>query len=252
MALTSILKTGVAGAALLAAMDLPGLSHAQETNDPGEAPPTTLPFEPTVPSAPPTRPTYPQPQSPPPPPTDPVCLEIGPIIRAGVTASRFATLSPATAAGGTIGRYDAGEAFNSIGISYCTVVIPAAAALTADSPYNQVTCQIAIEHGETAYVEDLRESRAPLAEQIAACPAMARWTSAPPEPAGAASSGLVEDHIFSHPDVAVEIALQIRHHEKAGDWPASHLRALSLVFRTPNPDRPPPDEPEETAAEPAE
>lgn len=232
---------------------LAGQMHAQEVEpDSSEPPPTTLPFEPTVQSAPPSRPTYPQPSPPPPPPTDPVCLEIGPLIRAGVVASRFATLSPATASGSAIGRYQAGEAFNSIGISYCTVAIPAASPLTAASPYNQVTCQIALEHDEAPYVEDLREQRAPLAEQIAACPAMSRWTATPPEPHMASASEFVEDYIFSHPDVAVELVLEIRHHQKKGDWPQDYLRSLSLVFRTPNPDRPEPEAPADPDSPPSE
>ena len=80
-------------------------ANAQETQT--DDPPTTLPFKPTVRSAPPVNPTYPQQQAAPPP-GDPLCREIGPIIRAGVIASRFASLTPSTVEGAVIGTFAPG------------------------------------------------------------------------------------------------------------------------------------------------
>lgn len=205
-----------------------------------QEPPTTLPFRPTVPSTPPARPTYPQ-QSEAPPPGDPLCFEIGRIIRAGVMASRFAGLSSATAGGAVAGTFEADEAITSLGGAYCTVIIPAAATETAGSAYNQVTCQLGIEHGETPYLDDFRERRAVLAERLSACPAMSRWTGEAPANAPLAEGEVAEDHIFSHPDVAVEILVRASHRKRTGAWPVDFMRTLSLVFRTPNPDRPEPE-----------
>lgn len=211
-----------------------------------QEPPTTLPFRPTVPSTPPVRPTYPQ-QSEAPPPGDPLCFEIGRIIRAGVVASRFAELSSATASGAVAGTFEADEAMTSLGGDYCTVIIPAAAAETAGSAYNQVTCQFDIEHGETPYLDDFRERRAALAERLSECPAMSRWTGEAPANARLAEGEVAEDHIFRHPDVAVEILVRASHRKRIGAWPADFIRTLSLIFRTPNPDRPEPENGSEEA-----
>ena len=208
-------------------------------SDDMEAPPTTLPFRPTVPSAPPSQPSYPQ-RTEAPPPGDPLCLEVGRIIRAGVVASRFATLTTPTAQGSILGSFEANDALQSIGADYCTVVIPAAAETTASSAYNQVTCQIEINNGETAYLDDIREQRSALGERLAECPAMARWTSEIPQIADLSASATEENLVFSHPDVAVEILLRATHRKRTGDWPVDYMRTLSLVFRTPNPDRPEP------------
>ena len=207
------------------------------------APPNTLPFQPTVPSAPPVNPTYRSPPPPPPPPIDDICLEIAPIIRAGVVASRFASLSPSTAQGAAIGRYMTEPAIEELGPTYCTVTIPAASPITANSPFNQVTCQLDQQQTDTGSLNDFRDYQAALAEQIAACPAMARWQNSPPVPTAASAINAVEDHIFSHPDVAVQLVIRASMRTKAGDWPMSKIRTLSLIFRTPNPNRPPPVEP---------
>lgn len=246
----SDIRTLLAG--VCAALFLSSPTLAQETTDvqtpPADDPlPTTLPFAPTVQSAPPTRPTYPTAtrvvEAPP---ADPVCLEIGPIIRAGVLATRFATLSPSTLGGAPLGKYPAGDAFRALGADYCTVVVPAASELTADSAYNQVTCQLDMTNGEAEYLDDMRDRRDALVEQIAACPAMSRWTATPPDEADLSSGDLLEEYVFSHADVAVEIVLRARQHVRKGDWPHTYMRSLDLIFRTPNPDRPQPSEPAPT------
>lgn len=231
-----VLGFGIAALALSQARP----AHAQET----ETPPTTLPFEPTVPSAPPTRPSYPQPVEPAPPPGDPLCYEIGPVIRAGVIGTRFATLSPATAQGGVLGTFEAGEALREIGGGECVVVIPAASAATADAAFNQVTCPLAMEQADVAYLDDFRDQRDTLAERIGECPAVSRWTGIPPAESPLSETDIAEDFLFTHPEVPVEIVVRARHHTKTGQWPNTYLRSLSLVFRTPNPDRPEPPPPE--------
>lgn len=231
-----------AGALMLAA---PALAQA---GDSPAAPPTTLPFEPTVQSAPPVR-TTPRPatQAPAPEPEDPLCTDIGPVIRAGVVASRFARLSPATAEGAVIGRFEPGPGLSGIGARYCTVTIPAAAAEAADSAYNQVTCRLDSAQGDVPFLDDIRSRREEIAERIAECPSVALWTHGTPSPVTleAETPGTqVEDHVFTHPDVAVEIVVRARHRTKAGQWPLGYLRTLDLIFRTPNPDRPAPAEDE--------
>ena len=228
---------------------------AAQAGDPDTAPPpTTLPFEPTVPSTPPVERTpapRPAPARPAPAaaaPADPLCTEIGPIIRAGVIGSRFATLSPSTAGGAVLGRFEAGDGLAGLGAAYCTVTIPAAAPVTADSPYNQVTCRLASKQGDAPYLEDMRERRDTIAARIADCPAVALWTGTAPDPADPASGTVTEDFVFTHPDVAVEIVVRARHREKAGQWPLDYIRTLELVFRTPNPDRPEPDPPADAPA----
>lgn len=236
----------LAASLLFAALMAPPTPAAAQE---GEAdPPTTLPFAPTVRSAPPSRPTYPERSQPaqPPEPADPVCTDIGPVIRAGVNATRFASLSPSTAEGAVIGRFSGGEGIAELGGDYCTVVIPGAEPLMADAAYNQVTCPLAMEQGDVHFLEDMRTRRAKLAKRIGACPSMALWTGTPPAESPLTEPDITEDFIFSHPDVAVEILVRARHHTKAGQWPYDHVRTLSLVFRTPNPDRPDPPEPEES------
>ncbi|MEM5516601.1 hypothetical protein WNY37_06545 [Henriciella sp. AS95] len=236
----------ICAASLFALQAVAQDSTTEQASAADEPPPTTLPFAPTVQSAPPTSPSYPTTtrvvEAPP---VDPVCLEIGPIIRAGVVASRFATLSPSTLDGAPIGKHQTGDAFKALGADYCTIVIPAASDLTADSVYNQVTCQLDMANGEAEYLEDMRDRRTELAEQIAACPAMARWTATPPEEADLSAGDINEDFLFSHPDVPVELVLRTRQHARTGDWPLTYMRSLDLIFRTPNPDRPEPleDEP---------
>ncbi|MEQ8558844.1 MAG: hypothetical protein RIB03_11055 [Henriciella sp.] len=207
-----------------------------------ETPPTTLPFEPTVESAPPARPSYPDrtPQPEPEPP-DTLCTAIGPIVRAGVVASRFAMLSPSTAQGGVIGTFEAGEGLGEVGAETCTVVIPAANEATADSPYNQVTCPLEMLHGDVPFLNDLRQRREEVATRIGECPAISRWTGEAPPESPFTEAEIVEDHVFSHPDVAVEIVLRATHRKRVGDWPLDYVRSLALIFRTPNPDRPEPE-----------
>ncbi|WP_084397819.1 hypothetical protein [Henriciella aquimarina] len=243
------MKAAAVSGSVLALGLLAGLATALPVQA-QEDPPTTLPFEPTVPSAPPERSTYPdrRPQAETPPPGDPFCNEIGPIIRAGVVASRFATLSPSTAEGAAIGRFEAGEALKSLGADTCIVVIPAAAPETADSPYNQVTCRLESEQGDAAYLDDMRETRDRLGKRIGKCPAVSEWTAAPPDAVSLEQGDVIEDYRFTHPDVGVEMLVRAAHHSKTGQWPQDHLRTLSLIFRTPNPDRPEPPEPETDAA----
>lgn len=213
---------------------------------PDQNPPTTLPFEPTVRSAPPERPTYPQQDAPPP--GDPLCYEIGPIIRAGAMASRFATLAPSTAQGAVIGRFDPGEEMSTLGAGYCTVTIPAADPRTADAPYNQVTCPLDMIHSDAAFMNDVRERRDTLAERIGECPAVARWTGAAPEQGSPGRAPVSEPFVFSHPDVAVQIVIEAAHRRRTGEWPLDYMRTLTLAFRTPNPDRPEPEPEPETPA----
>ena len=221
-----------------------------QSDQPG-APPTTLPFEPTVPSAPPATPEPParttaaRPAQPAPEEAevDLLCTEIGPIIRAGVVASRFARLSPSTTEGAVIGRFEAGEGLASLGASYCTVTIPAASPVTADSAYNQVTCRLDSDQGDAPFLDDMRTRREEIAARLAACPSVAEWTHAIPAPVRLETETpgtQTEDHVFSHPDVAVEIIVRARHRSKSGQWPLGYLRTLDLIFRTPNPDRPAP------------
>ncbi|WP_300376071.1 hypothetical protein [Henriciella sp.] len=241
------LTTGaVAGLVMTAAGPAAGQAAQQTQDDP---PPTTLPFEPTVRSAPPANPTYPNRRPPPEPapPPDTLCTEIGPIIRAGVTPSRFASLSPSTEEGAVIGTYETGGGIGEIGASYCTVVIPAADPQTAGSPYNQVTCQLGLGHGESPYLDDLRARRDRIANRISECPAVAEWTGSRPGETPLSTGAVTEDHVFNHPDVDVQIVIRASHHEMSGDWPLDHLRTLSLIFRTPNPDRPAPGASDESA-----
>ena len=248
----SLVAAGLAGV-ILYAYGLPAaMAQAEDpAQDTGEAesedPPTTLPFEPTVRSAPPSRPEYPErtpsasPPPPPPPPPDTLCTEIGPIIRAGVVASRFASLSPSTSAGAAVGTYEGGGGLEEIGGEDCTVVIPAADSRTADAPYNQVTCQLTLAHGDSPYLKDMRDRRDELATRISECPAVSEWSGTRPGETPLSTGDITEDYIFTHPRVAVEIVLRASHHEMSGDWPLDQLRKLSLIFRTPNPDRPEPE-----------
>lgn len=215
---------------------LPALAQAAPTGE-QEAPPTTLPFSPTVPSAPPERPTYPQARQPAPP-ADPLCTEIGQIIRAGVVASRFASLSAGTEQGSVIGTYPAGNALQSLGADYCTVVVPAADPATASSAYNQVTCQLGLAHSEVPYLNDYRDQRSEIAARLGECPAMAQWTASDSGASPLGAGAVDESLVFSHPDVAVEIVLRATHRQRVGEWPMDYMRSLSLIFRTPNPDRP--------------
>ncbi len=236
-------RTFCLSAASMLAICLLAPAGALAQTEEGEDPPTTLPFKPTVPSAPPTHPTYPQRAEPEPPPGDPLCYEIGPIIRAGVVATRFASLSPVTATGGVIGTFEAGEALAETGGGTCTVTIPAASAETADAPYNQVTCPLEMRQGDVAFLDDMRDRQDALAKRIGECPAVSRWTGQPPAESPLSEGDISEDFVFTHPDVGVEIVVRARHHQKTGRWPQDYLRSLSLVFRTPNPDRPDPPEP---------
>ncbi len=159
-------------------------------------------------------------------------------------ASRFARLSPTTTEGAVIGRFDAGEGLASLGASYCTVTIPAAAPVTSDSAYNQVTCRLDSDQGDSAFLDDMRTRGEDIANRLAACPSVAEWTHAAPAPVRLTTETpgtQTEDHIFSHPDVTVEIVVRARHRSKSGQWPLAYLRTLDLIFRTPNPDRPAPD-----------
>lgn len=226
----------------LALVTLPAAT-GQDAPRAQEDPPNTLPFSPTVRSAPPERPTYPQPIVPPPP-VDGLCTEIGPIIRSGVLANRFAALSAATAQGAAIGRMETGAELRSLGARYCTVVIPAASPVTAGSDYNQVTCQLDQESGETPYLDTFRTRRDALAERLSECPAMGLWTAEVPESAAPGDSPLSEAQRFSHPDVRVEVLVDASHRKRTGRWPMAYQRTLSLIFRVPNPDKPEPaDEP---------
>ena len=224
------------------------------------APPTTLPFEPTVPSAPPgyepqparpdnrpsnTRQTAPQ-QSvqaePAPPPGDPLCYEIGPYIREGASATRFAALSPSTAAGSAIGSFPAGEALIELGAGDCAVVIPGAAPFSVASPYNQVTCTLQIDQSDEASLESMRQRRDELKDRIAACPAVAEWQAELVDTPGERNGALISDQVFSHPNVNVEMVVRAQQRNKLGQWPDDYIRTLSLILRTPNPDAPPPPE----------
>lgn len=228
--LAAIIATGLLPA-------FPALGQSSSPASSQESPPTTLPFSPTVQSAPPERPTYPQARQPAPP-ADPLCTEIGRIIRAGVVASRFASLSPGTAQGSVIGTFPASETLQSLGADYCTVVIPAADLATAGSAYNQVTCQLDMAHGEVPYLDDFRDRRSEMARRLSECPAMAQWTASDPGLSPLGAGAVDESLVFSHPDVAVEIVLRATHRQRVGEWPMDYMRSLSLVFRTPNPDRP--------------
>ena len=230
------LKILAAAVAMSLLPAIPGLAQSAPA-DAQQDPPTTLPFSPTVRSVPPERPTYPQARQPAPP-ADPLCAEIGRIIRAGVVASRFASLSPGTAQGSVIGTFPADESLQSLGAKYCTVVIPAASPATASSAYNQVTCQLGMAHGEVPYLDDFRARRAEMAKRLGECPTMAQWTGLAPEKTPLGDDAVDESVVFSHPDVAVEIVLRATHRQRIGEWPMDYIRSLSLIFRTPNPDRP--------------
>ena len=254
--------------AALSALGLPLAAHAQQDDG---APPTTLPFEPTVPSAPPgyepssqpgnlptrspqTAPgTTPQPTvqaEPAPPPGDPLCYEIGPYIREGASASRFAALSPSTAAGSAIGSFSAGDALRELGGGDCAVVIPGAAPFSAASPYNQVTCTLLIDQSDEASLDSMQQRRDELKDRIAACPAVAEWQAELVETPGERNGALISDQVFSHPNVNVEMVVRAQQRNKLGQWPDDYIRTLSLILRTPNPDAPPPpEEPGEDAAE---
>jgi hypothetical protein len=242
----------------LAASGLTG--HTQQD---GNAPPTTLPFEPTVPSAPPgyqppsqpgnlpSRTTQTSPQAAPqrtvqpepaPPPGDPLCYELGPYIREGASASRFAGLSPSTAAGSAIGSFAAGDALREIGAGDCAVVIPGAATFSVASPYNQVTCTLLIDQSDEASLESMRQRRDDLKDRIAACPAVAEWQAELVDTPGERNGALTSDQVFSHPDVRVEMVVRAQQRNKLGQWPDDYIRTLSLILRTPNPDAPPPPE----------
>lgn len=250
--MTSIraLRRGLLSSAGLAlALSLPS-AGAQEN----EAPPTTLPFEPTVPSAPPgfepapsspgaqdqSRQPSPQP-APPPPPGDALCYEIGPYVRAGASAARFAALSPATAAGRAIGSFEAGDALKELGAGQCVVVIPGAEPFSAGAPYNQVTCTLAIEQSDQTGLEALRSQRDRLTDRIAECPDMAEWTAELVNTSGEREDTLTSDQVFSHPDVEVEMVVRASQRLKSGQWPDNYIRTLALILRTPNPDRPEPE-----------
>lgn len=245
--------------AALTALGLPIAAKAQQ--DEG-APPTTLPFEPTVPSAPPgyeppaqpgnlpTRSPQPSPQTsqpqtqaaPPPPPGDPLCYEIGPYIREGASASRFAALSPSTASGSAIGSFPAGDALSELGAGDCVVAIPGAAPFSAASPYNQVTCTLQIDQSDEASLESMRQRRDELKDRIAACPAVAEWQAELVDTPGERNGALISDQVFSHPNVNVEMVVRAQQRNKLGQWPDDYIRTLSLILRTPNPDAPPPPE----------
>ena len=234
------------------------------------APPTTLPFEPTVPSAPPgyepqparpdsrpsnTRQTTPQPSvqaEPAPPPGDPLCYELGPYIREGASASRFAALSPSTASGSAIGSFPAGDALRELGVGDCAVVIPGAAPFSVASPYNQVTCTLQIDQSDEASLDSMRQRRDELKDRIAACPAVAEWQAELVETPGERNGALISDQVFSHPNVNVEMVVRAQQRNKLGQWPDDYIRTLSLILRTPNPDAPPPPEeptPEDAGAQ---
>jgi hypothetical protein len=246
----------------LAALTALGLPMAAKSQQDEGTPPTTLPFEPTVPSAPPgyeppaqpgnlpTRAPQPssqtsQPQTqaaPPPPPGDPLCYEIGPYIREGASASRFAALSPSTAAGSAIGSFPAGDALSELGAGDCAVAIPGAAPFSAASPYNQVTCTLQIDQSDEASLESMRQRRDELKDRIAACPAVAEWQAELVDTPGERNGALISDQVFSHPNVNVEMVVRAQQRNKLGQWPDDYIRTLSLILRTPNPDAPPPPE----------
>lgn len=237
------------------ALSTPVAAHAQQQDD---APPTTLPFEPTVPSAPPgyePQPYTPSPSQtqrqqspgsppppPPPPPGDALCYEIGPYIREGTAGSRFAALSPATATGSAIGSFQAGDALAELGAGQCVVVIPGAETFSVDAPYNQVTCTLAIEQSDETGLDTFQARRDRLTERIAQCPAVAEWQAELVTTSGAREDSLIDDQVFSHPDVNVEMVVRASQRRKAGQWPDNYIRTLALILRTPNPDRPPPPE----------
>ncbi|RIJ21367.1 hypothetical protein D1224_13715 [Henriciella barbarensis] len=246
--------------AVLTTSGLPMAAHAQQDRS---APPTTLPFEPTVPSAPPGYKPPAQPRNQPsrapqtstraapqrtvqaepaPPPGDPLCYEIGPYIREGVSASRFAGLSQSTAAGFAIGSFPVGDALREIGAGECAVAIPGAAPFSAASPYNQVTCTLLIDQSDEASLEAMRQRRDDLKDRIAACPAVAEWQAELVDTSGERNGALTSDQVFSHPDVRVEMVVRAQQRNKLGQWPDDYIRTLSLILRTPNPDAPPPPE----------
>ena len=239
----------------LAASSAGGLATAQSAQEEAQAerdkPPTTLPFEPTVRSAPPgfspetdRRPRDPTPQSPPPPPPppgDPLCYEVGPYIREGVSANRFATLSAGTREGSVIGSFEAGEALKEAGAGACTVAIPGASEVTRASPYNQVTCPLAMDQSDIAHLEDFKQRRDTLTERLAQCPAMAEWTPRLEAQGDERDGSFTADQVFRHPDVPVEVLVRAAQHRKSGQWPDNYVRTLSLILRTPNPDRPEPE-----------
>ncbi|WP_156807973.1 hypothetical protein [Henriciella marina] len=241
------------------ALSTPAGAQAQRDDN---TPPTTLPFEPTVPSAPPgyepqpsqpstPRPSQPQrqqspgspPPPPPPPPGDPLCYEIGPYIREGASASRFAALSPSTASGNAIGSFEAGDALSALGAGQCVVVIPGAEPFGVEAPYNQVTCTLAIEQSDETGLDPFRARRDTLTQRIAECPAVAEWQAELVTTSGTREGSLTADQVFSHPDVNVEMVVRASQRMKSGQWPDNYIRTLALILRTPNPDRPPPPEP---------
>ena len=223
------------------------LASAQSGNGPNsdEPPTTNLPFAPTVQSAPPERSTYPT-RTPAvtdaPPPADTLCDEIGPYIRAGVVSSRFATLSASTDLGEPIGSFEAGAPLKELGAMICTVVIPGADQATAASMYNQVTCPLAMSQSDTPSLDELRTRQTDLATRISECPAVDRWIGTAPATQPMTGGDAIEDYLFSHPDVDVEMIVRAQSHQKTGRWPDDYVKTLSLVFRAPNPNRPPPPE----------
>jgi hypothetical protein len=161
-----------------------------------------------------------------------------------VISSRFASLSTATAQGGVLGRFEAGDALKEAGGQFCTVAIPGAALSTVDAPYNQVTCPIDAEQSDTIGLASLEQSRDQMTERLAACPAMSEWSPTVVTAGEPREGTYTADQVFSHPDVAVEVLVRARQHRKMGQWPDTYLRTLSIILRTTNPDRPapPPDE----------
>lgn len=244
---------GLAVSLAVLALAVPApFAGAQGQESERQNPPTTLPFQPTVPSAPPgyspetgapRRDTQPAPSQspPPPPPGDPLCFEIGPYIREGVTASRFATLSDGTRQGSAIGSFEAGDAMKELGAGRCTVAIPGASEITRVSPFNQVTCPLAMEQSDIAHLEDYKTRRDDLASRLAQCPAMSEWTPMLEAEGDEREGTFNADQVFRHPDVAVEVLVRAAQHRKSGQWPDNYVRTLSLVLRTPNPDRPAPE-----------